>query len=618
MNAGSADDLDACGSLDVDHGLALGVLEGPDLDLALGGGVGALGPIQPGQVGLDLVLTGGQVLHAQDVVGQVGAGTGGPAVAEGMTELDVAIVAVVAVDVHLALGDHLVDAAGVLHPVKIEVLPEGGGAHIQHTAPVLLHIAQSACVVACHGFGGHDVVAHEGGVAVAAAGDHDPLVDLDGVGKPCQHHEGVGLLGGGGGGLVALHLLGGGLAEGGGLVLAQLAEQVSAVVQRQLQKALKAHVLGHGIIVGGPVQETALGEGLAAVLVHEGGQQGQQAPEVVSLLLQVGLVTEGAVPIAVDQEPPDGVGRDAVHPRAHGGLIADHVQGAGDDLVVAEGGQDGVDLGVHITDPDQTVALDAVPQVLLHIDVGGVGGGVPDAGQLLVGAFEGALVVQIQIVEHTLDGLEGHHGVIVDQLHADEPLARLVGLVGGVEAHIHDAIADGVIVGGVLDLDGGDGLHDRLTGTDDDVTAGVVAAALGARAPDHEADGAGELTAVVQHQLGLGLTGDVPHGAALAHAQGDLVAPLLKQGLGVIHVALGQHHPLGGDVAAGTGVGDGPVQSGDLFVDLHGRFSYLNQKFSSTMRMIRRHIYYIMLYGFLQDGFGILWIFYHGKSPPLG
>ena len=66
---------------------------------------------------------------------------------------------------------------------------------------------------------------------------------------------------------------------------------------------------------------------------------------------------------------------------------------------------DGHHLGVHIAHPHQAVALDAVPQVLLHIDVGGVGGGVPDAGQLLVATLARAAIIQIQIVS-MVSGLE--------------------------------------------------------------------------------------------------------------------------------------------------------------------------------------------------------------------
>ena len=220
---------------------------------------------------------------------------------------------------------------------------------------------------------------------------------------------------------------------------------------------------------------------------------------------------------------------------------------------------------MHIADPDQPVALDAVPEEFLHIQVRRVGGGVPDAVQLLIGAGEGADIVQIQIVEHALHRLELHHSFLLQQLDANKPEAGLVCLAGGEHPDVHHAVADGVVVGGVLFADGGECLHDRFAEPDVDIRAVVWSL----RAPDHQAHAARKLNAEIQQDLCVRLAGLIAQRAVLACHQCDLIAALAEQCLRVAHVSLRQHDAARCQIPPCAGVCFLPVQGFEFFVDLH-------------------------------------------------
>ena len=92
--------------------------------------------------------------------------------------------------------------------------------------------------------------------------------------------------------------------------------------------------------------------------------------------------------VLLDEHPPHRVGADAVHPLGQGGLSADEVEAGGDEVEVAPDGRDGAGFRVHVADPDQAVALDAIPEIVLHVEVDGVGADLPDVVEPLIIAFE--------------------------------------------------------------------------------------------------------------------------------------------------------------------------------------------------------------------------------------
>ena len=81
-----------------------------------------------------------------------------------MTEQCVAICTEVAVNVSFALGNDLVDRRAVFQPIKVEVLPEGGGTHIKHRAPILSDVVERADEVARKRFCLEQIVTEESGI----------------------------------------------------------------------------------------------------------------------------------------------------------------------------------------------------------------------------------------------------------------------------------------------------------------------------------------------------------------------------------------------------------------------------------------------------------------------
>ena len=161
---------------------------------------------------------------------------------------------------------------------------------------------------------------------MSAAGGQHVRVDSLGIGKPGQRQQSSRLLGAVAVRHVLQHTCGSCLAQGGGLVLAQHAEQLGALGQRQPEHSLQAGVNGGRIGVVWPIQEASLRHMLRAVRAHTASQNRHKLPQVGVLLLQVVPVAKGAVPVAVDQKPPDRVGGNTVHPAADRRLIAHDIQ----------------------------------------------------------------------------------------------------------------------------------------------------------------------------------------------------------------------------------------------------------------------------------------------------
>ena len=110
-----------------------------------------------------------------------------------------------------------------------------------------------------------------------------------------------------------------------------------------------------------------------------------------------------------------------------------------------------------VAHPHQAVSLDAVPQVVLHVEVGGVGARHPDAVQARVARTERAQVGQVAIDEHRPHLLQFEGNVLVQQVEPREAEARIARLAHPVPGHFEDEIAHGVVVGGAAL--GGDVAH---------------------------------------------------------------------------------------------------------------------------------------------------------------
>ena len=117
---------------------------------------------------------------------------------------------------------------------------------------------------------------------------------------------------------------------------------------------------------------------------------------------------------------------------------------------------------MHVAQPDKPVALDSVPDVLLHIQMHRVCSCHPDVVEPLVAAIEGTLVRDVPVAQDRSDLLEVDQHVVGKQVQTDEAIAcrtyldrtivragqfhvtHRVVIGGGVVLEIHDLIASGL------------------------------------------------------------------------------------------------------------------------------------------------------------------------------
>ena len=152
-----------------------------------------------------------------------------------------------------------------------------------------------------------------------------------------------------------------------------------------------------------PVEKTHAIEFFSAIGVDVGAEAFQQSGEVGLLLFEVIEVAMMLIPFFMDEDPPHRVGANAVHPCGHRRDIARHVEAGGHHGIVAKDAVDHANLGMHVAEPDESVALDAIPEKFLHVEVHGVGTRLPDFVEALIGALEGADVGNVAQCKNRAD-----------------------------------------------------------------------------------------------------------------------------------------------------------------------------------------------------------------------
>ena len=110
----------------------------------------------------------------------------------------------------------------------------------------------------------------------------------------------------------------------------------------------------------------------------------EQTGQIVFLFLQVSQVPLIVIPVALDQQPPDGVTAHPVHPARQRRCIADKIKAFRYHLVISENSVDRHHFRMQITNPDQTVTFDAVPNILLHIQMYRISTSLPNPVQPFV------------------------------------------------------------------------------------------------------------------------------------------------------------------------------------------------------------------------------------------
>ena len=249
------------------------------------------------------------------------------------------------------------------------------------------------------------------------------------------------------------------------------------------------------------------------------------------MLSQVGPIRRVAVPFVMDQDPPHGIGADTVHPFGQRRLIANKVQAPGDDGVVPKHRQDGPGLRVHVSDPDQAVAFDAVPEVILHVQMYGVGPRLPDAIESLVATAEGASVFKIA---HERDSTQAHQRngpALVLQIQPHKTETRVPDLERAEPGRQHGLIAYRVVVRGVPGVtDIAHGLTHGFAETHAQAGRGLVP-----HASDHDLDASMQFPTEIRKH-----TPAFVQDTGAVVVQGHLAAAGREQRASVLHRAVGR------------------------------------------------------------------------------
>ena len=212
---------------------------------------------------------------------------------------------------------------------------------------------------------------------------------------------------------------------------------------------LQAHIHGGSVAPGRPVHEAHLRRRILPVLADVRREHAADLRKAGDLPAQVLAVAKVHEMIVLGDDPPHGVRGDVVHPLARRRVGGDKIQTAANDRLIAEHGLDAGDLRVQIAHPHEAVALDAVPDILLHVEVDGVGGDIPYALEQRVAAMEAAQIGHVQIDKHGFGRLQRHSDVFREQVYAHEAKARLADGVHAQRVYIYLQIAPRVVVGGV-------------------------------------------------------------------------------------------------------------------------------------------------------------------------
>ena len=532
ISRGGGGDLDTFRGGDLRSDGAVGFSFVADADGPEGGGIGAFGPLEVAELrrDSDTFEAGLEGLDAEDMLAEPCGGAAGPAVAETVSKTFVTVSAEVSVDIFFAGGNEFIDARGIGDPIEVEILPEGGGAEIEHGAPIGADEIEGGIGVAGFGERLQDIETVEGGDAFGSVAFEDRIGGFAGVSHVGQSEEsGAGL-----GTIVVGDDLasasGGGGAECSGGVVAKGGHEAGAAFEGHDQQGLEAGGDALGVGGAGPVEEAHTIDLFFAVGADEIGEAPEEGGEVRLLGFEIIAVALMEPEIFVDEDPPHGIARDAVHPFGDGGDVAGEVEGAGHDVIEAKDRVDGADLGVHVADPDEAIAFDAVPEVLLHVEMDGVRADLPDLIEPFVIAPEGTGVGEVADLEHGahLAEFDGQVGIgIVD---AHEPKAAWADHFLAEPGQGDRLVANGVIVLGVLcAAEFGHGLGGRFAEADTDLAQpGLV----GGHGSD-QLDIAMKLAAEIEQDSGRGVGGGGEEAGWLRFLEDGLSGMGFEEGLGV-------------------------------------------------------------------------------------
>ena len=180
--------------------------------------------------------------------------------------------------------------------------------------------------------------------------------------------------------------------------------------------------------------------------IDHAGRHIEQRIHIRLLLAQVVEVSGIHIIIVMDQSPPERIGANTVHPTRQRRLVAGLVERLFHHLVVAENRQHRTELRMCIAHPNEPVALDPVPQVVLHIEVYGISSRHPNAVEARIARAERAQVRNIPVGKFSANLLYGHHHIVYQQVDPHETESRIAGFAHTVPRQVHHIVAHRMVV----------------------------------------------------------------------------------------------------------------------------------------------------------------------------
>ena len=102
---------------------------------------------------------------------------------------------------------------------------------------------------------------------------------------------------------------------------------------------------------------------------------------------------------------------------------------------------------MHVSDPDKAVPLDPVPDVVLHVEVDGVGAGLPDLVEPFVIALEASEIGYVPVAGDCPYRHDGHIDILAHEVEAYEAETGVAELDRSEPGNGDLEIPDGVLVG---------------------------------------------------------------------------------------------------------------------------------------------------------------------------
>ena len=349
--------------------------------------------------------------------------------------------------IDLSFRYQFVDTGCILGPVNVEIFPESGSTQVEHRTPIFADDIHSTLVIACLGHGFEHVVTIERREALCASYTQHILVGFLSLHESSQCHEGCPLLGLVMVGNVFLQLLrslGTSVCQ---FLVAHSQCHFMTGIHSHDHKGLQSGIHALHIRRRRPVEESGSVQHFLAILIDFGHQMVVQGSHVFLLFLQVIQVALIEIPVLMNEQPPNGIRADAIHPVRYRSGITNQIQTLRNDFIVTEHGIHSHEFGMQIANPDQTVALHPVPNVFLHIEVNGISSRHPNIIQSLVIALERAQVRDIPIAERSTDFLQTQFCIRLFQIDADETESRITDFCYTQPRQCQLEIADSMVVG---------------------------------------------------------------------------------------------------------------------------------------------------------------------------